>query len=244
MEIVHSPSTSNNGAEPDVHHGVADQQQHGTNESQVRTLPQIERDHNDHIHVGVRPLLLVPREDIGMDLEIGDDLDLVAMQAKKCRKPNRREWIALNPASEIATRLLLHKPKADGMDTEYYYVDPSLRRPIAEELKPCRIFQYYSFTTRTVALWIVHVTVDNSWFESLQVLLRQPADFFACNAIRIMSDKPNSQYRVKHKPMPSEVIWPTTTTDQLLGEAIGADKFITSADHPLYRDLTDGNDLK
>jgi hypothetical protein len=206
-------------------------------------LPEIEREAEDRIHVGTGGQLVVPREDIGVDIDVGDDLDLAAMQTKKHRKPNRREWIALRPSSELTTRLLLHKPKADGMDTEYYYVASHLRGPILDELKPCRVFLYYSYSTKTHALWIVHVTIDNSWYESLQTLLRQPAEFFAEKAIRVLSDKPNSRYRVKHKPLPTPVTWPTATTESLLAEAIGADKFILDAHHPLYRDLIDGNEL-
>ena len=151
-------------------------------------LPSIEREAVDRIHVGAGGPLVVPREDINVDLDVGEDLDLVAMQAKKQRKPGRREWIALNPTSELTTRLLIHKPKADGMDTEYYYVAPNLRGPIIDELKYCRVFVYYSFSTKTHALLIIHVTIDNSWYESWQALLQQPEEFFTSNAIRVMSD--------------------------------------------------------
>lgn len=207
------------------------------------SLPPIEPVADDQIHVGAGGPLIVPREDIGDDLDVGEDLDLAAMQAKKIRKPQRHERFFLNPASELPTRLLLHKPNPDGIEVEHYYVSPELRSSIADELKMCRVFVYFSLVTKTHALWIVNVTVDNSWYESLAPLFRKPADFFSTNWIRVSADKKNSKYRVKHKLMVDTAIWPAKTTSELLGEALGPDKFITSADHPLYRDLIDGIDL-
>ena len=195
------------------------------------------------IRVGAGGTLIVPREDIGADIDEGSELDLAGMLAQKPRKPGRREWIALNPASELPTRLLLHKPKADGMEVEHYYVDPRLRGPIRDELKEVRVFGYYSFAMKAHALWIVNVTIDNSWYESLQSLFQQPGDFLAANAIRVISDKDGARYRVKHKPIPAPVSWPSKPTTELLGKALGPDRFITSADHPIYRDLIEGVEL-
>ncbi len=195
------------------------------------------------IRVAAGGKLIVPREDIGADIVDESELDLAGMLAQKVRKPGRREWIALNPASELTTRLLLHKPKADGIEVEHYYVAKGLRAPIHDELKDVRVFGFYSFTTRSHALWIVNVTIDNSWYESLQTLFQQPAGFFEVNAVRVLSDKDNSRYRVKHKPLPGPVTWPTRSTEELLGEALGHERFITTADHPIYRDLVEGVEL-
>ncbi len=196
------------------------------------------------IKVGAGGILIVPREDIGTEIDGGVELDLVDLQRQKIRKPGRREWIALNRNSELPTRLLLHKPKADGIEIEHFYVAPGLRTPIRDELKEVRVFVYYSFTTHTHALWIVNVTADNSWYESLQRLFGSPLCFFNQNAIRIVSDKSNARYRCFHKPLPSQVVWPTRPTDMLLGEALGEEHFISSPDHSLYQDLIDGEELR
>jgi hypothetical protein len=206
---------------------------------------------DDTIRVGAGGKLVVPREapdDLGDD---GEELDLASALVKKVRKPNRREWIVLRRDSELPTRLLLHKPKADGIEVEHYYVDRKLRGPIRDELKEVRVFQFYSVTARAHALWVVNVNPDNSWYESLQQFLRQPAKFFEEKAFRVISDKDNSRYRVRHKDRRDEsfngtaahVAWPSKSTDELLGEALGAGRFITSPDHPLYRDLTGGVEL-
>ncbi len=195
------------------------------------------------IRVGAGGTLVVPREDFDADIDEGSELDLAGMLAQKIRKPGRREWFALNPASELPTRMLLHKPKADGIEVEYYYVAQELRGPIREELQDVRVFVYYSLTTRAHALWIVNVTLENSWYESLVPLFQQPAEFFDGREIRVLSDKPNSKYRVRHRPRTTPVAWPSKSTSHLLGEALGPSRFITSPDHPLYVDLTEGSEL-
>jgi hypothetical protein len=206
-------------------------------------LPAIDRIPVEEIRVGAGGPLVVPREDLGADIDGAGELDLAGMLAQKIRKPDRREWIALNPASELPTRLLLHKPKPDGFEVEYYYVEPKLRDPIRDELKDVRVFVYYSFATKAHALWIVAVTPGNSWYESLALLFQQSADFFDQNAIRVVSDRGNSRNRVKYRPMSACVAWPAKSTNELLGEAIGASHFITTPDHPLYRDLIEGTEL-
>ena len=64
------------------------------------------------------------------------------------------------------------------------------------------------------------------------------------NNVKVLSDKSNSRYRVKYRPMQEKVEWPATTMEELLGRAVGEDKLITSADHELYSDLVSGETLK
>jgi hypothetical protein len=198
----------------------------------------------DAINVGAGGKLIVPREDLDDGLDDGTELDLVGAQSCRVRKPDRREWILLKRDSELTTRLLLHKPNPDGIEVEYYFVDRKLRDPIRDELKDVRVFLYYSPTRKTFGLWVVNVSPGNSWYESLHQLFSRPGDFFAGNLVRVMSDKPTSRYRVKHKPAAAtEVAWPETPIAELLGEALGKDHFITSREHPVYRDLVEGTEL-
>ena len=108
---------------------------------------------DDEIHVGAGGRLIVPREEIGQEADVGNELDLIKLRKKKLRKPDRREWFALNQESELTTHFLIHKPKADGIETEYYFVNPNLRSAIRDELKPIRIFLFFSFTTNDFGLW-------------------------------------------------------------------------------------------
>lgn len=176
-------------------------------------------------------------------LQEGSDLDLAASLAKKIRKPHRREWVVINPKPELTTRLLIHKSKADGMDTEHYFVSPDLRVPIWDELRAVRVFNFYSLSARMHALWVVNMTSGNPWYESLAALFRQPQSFFRGNQIRVIADKPHGLYKVKYKPCDVEVLWPEQSTEDMLGEALGPDRFITTDGHPLYEDLTSGKEL-
>ena len=121
------------------------------------------------------------------------------------------------------------------MDEEYYYVRSDLRHAIREELKDVRVFVYYAVKTKTHALWIVKVTLDNSWHESLSPLFTLKSEFFEDNEIRVISDKPTSRYRIRSRPKTSNVTWPQKPTDQLLGGALGEDHFINDAEHPVSR---------
>jgi len=205
--------------------------------------PPIEPEVSEVIQVGAGGKLEVPREDIDLDLDDGAELDLANLQAIKIRKPGRREWIAINLGLELPVRMLLHKPRPDAIDTEYFYVDKALRGLIHDELKEVRVFPYYSLKPKSFALWIINVTLENSWYESLAQLLKQPPEFFRNHAIRVISDKPNGRYRARFKPMPCEIIWPTENTGKLLAEALGSGHMISSADHPFYRELIEGTEL-
>src|SRR5262249_20290125 len=146
---------------------------------------------------------------------------------------------------EYPTKLLLHKPKGqDSMEVEHYCVAKALRGKIRGELKSVRVFPYYSTATRRFALWVVNVTPGNHWYESLQELFAQPPEFFRDQEIRIVPDKENDRYRIKHRDRSCDYPrWPERDVGELLGEAIGTAHFIQSADHPLYRDLTSGKEL-
>jgi hypothetical protein len=205
--------------------------------------PAIEPEVSDVIQVGAGGKLEVPREDLDVDLDDGTEIDLVNLQAKRIRKPGRREWIILHRGSELPTRMLLSKPRPDAIETDYYYIDKSLRGPIRDELKDVRVFTYYSLKAKEFALWIVNVTLDNSWYESLAQLFKQPGDFFTRYAIRVISDKDKGRYRVRYTPRSGEIVWPTKTTGELLAEALGSEHFIGSTDHPIYRELIEGTEL-
>lgn len=203
----------------------------------------IELEPTDDIHVGAGGTLVVPEEDIAAGIVEGEDMNIAAQLPKRIRKPNRREWVMLRRDSELQTRLLIHKPNPESMDVEHYYVAMGLRLPIMSELKAVRVFQYWSLTTKMHELWVINVNPDNRWYESLNQLLRQDEAFFEVNAVRIMSDKEASLYHVRHKPVEIDVTWPKASTQELLGEALGAGRFITSVDHPVYADLVAGTEL-
>ena len=75
--------------------------------------------------------------------------------------------------------MLFHKADPGGYEEEHYFVDPALFGPIRDELKLARVFVCYSFTTRSHWLWVVKVTPENSWYESLASLFKQSREFLA-----------------------------------------------------------------
>ncbi|MBI3411319.1 MAG: hypothetical protein HY040_23540 [Planctomycetes bacterium] len=96
-------------------------------------MPKIESEPADTIKVGAGGKLVVPREDLDADLDDGAEIDLVNLQAKKIRKPGRREWVVFKLGLELPTRMLLYKPRPDAIETDYYYVEKALRGPIRDE---------------------------------------------------------------------------------------------------------------
>jgi hypothetical protein len=197
----------------------------------------------DQIKPGAGGRLIVPQVSLDADLDEGAELDLASLQAKRIRRPGRREWIWLDMSLELPTRLLLHKSRPDSIETDYYCVEEPLLDRIQDELKNVRVFPYYSVSAQAIALWIINVTPGNSWYESLVPLFRKPPEFFASHVIRVASDRANGRYRVYIKPAERKVTWPTTETGALLGEALGPRHFILSAEHPIYRELIEGTEL-
>jgi hypothetical protein len=191
-------------------------------DQQKRRCPvnQIENAANDEsIYVGAGGRLIIPREDFGEDYDDGEDAD--TEPGIKLRRMDRREWCAINRESEFTVQMLLHKPKDDQLSYDFYYVEKALRKRIASEMKIVRIFQFYSFKKNRVDLYDVPVTPDNSWYESKNMLLKQPVEFFKGNMIKIISDRDRSRVRVRFKLFEKEISWPTTPMEELLGEALG-----------------------
>jgi len=207
------------------------------------TLPRgVESVSADAIYVGAGGKLVVPNESLNADIDDGEEIDSIEILAK-IRKPYRLEWIALKRDSELITQMLLHKPHPAAIETDYYFIDEPLRGPIKDELKKLRVFLFYSLPARTFGFWAINIALSNSWYESVATLLKRSPEFFAQNAVRVYSDRANQVYRAKSKTLSIDVAWPAKTTGELLGEALGPDRFIRSAEHPIYRQLVEGADL-
>lgn len=195
------------------------------------------------IRVGAGGPLSVPREDLGLDHS--SDLDFGAYQPAPVRRPGRLEWIALKPAISLETRLLPLASGPGGMDKTWYYVDPDLRGPIREEIRDCLVHPFYSELHRSLFLWIVTINEGNAWYESLRPALEQPESFYDSHFVRIISSRLAGRYKCKQRPanVANLYQWPNRLVTELLGEALGPDNFITSVDHPVYRELVAGQDL-
>ncbi len=90
---------------------------------------------------------------------------------------------------------------------------------------------------------MTNVTAGNSWYESLAALFDKPSSFFEENEVQVCADKSTQRYRVRSRKIGVPVPWPDQSTNELLGKALGEHGFITSADHPVYSELTEGEEL-
>ena len=201
-----------------------------------------EQDERVHPRAGGR--LVVPREEVADDYSAGEELDLTSGMAAIIQKPGRNEWIRLFRDLELPTKLLIRKPTSDSMDEQYYVVERKLRRDIEGDLKSVRVFPYYSLSARRWGLWVVKLTVGNSWYESLQALFTQDASFFNTHRVRVFSEKESAQYKVKHKELDQPVADPPQPTSEMLGQALGEDHFIRDLSHPVYQSLVEGEELR
>jgi hypothetical protein len=197
-----------------------------------------------------------PREggDVGIEAEDIDDFDEEADGGEetpgkiKLRKPRPREWNIIDPRRVIPVRLLVHKPDGeDSIKEEFYYVAKPLRRAIEDSLKAVRVYLYFSVSAEEFRLWPVKVTVDNSYYESLQAkLFNQKTDVLLAHEWRVWAVQRKSFYRVKLRTPSADrppVLWPDKPLVKLLEEAIGADHLITGTDHPMYVALIDGEEV-
>jgi hypothetical protein len=71
-----------------------------------------------------------------------------------------------------------------------------------------------------------------------------PRQFFIENAVRVVADKDRFRYRIKYREFSIAVQWIEKPTDELLGEALGAGHIISTKNHPVYRDMIAGKELK
>lgn len=205
------------------------------------TTLRIEREADDLINVGAGGKLIVPREHLDAGLDDGEEVSLGS--PLKIRKPGPHEWVILRRESELGTRLLVYKDDPESLRPEFYYVAPELRSLIKEQLRFVRVLLFFSPKRRTFGLWIIKTTPGISWCENLAELLKKPPEYFAANVIRVIPDKAERRDRIRAKPWTATVNWPQQPMEELLGEALGPSRIITSADHPIYRELTEGEEV-
>jgi hypothetical protein len=213
-----------------------------------RPVPHIhedDADEEDRIRPGAGGPARVPEDDDDDD-DDDDDEEVEGSGATKIGKPGKHDRVLFNPINWLPTKLIVDKPEKDSMDEVLYYVTKALRKKVRSELKKVIVLPFYSTRLKIFRLWVVKVTTDNSWYQSVQdKLLRQDAAFFEKNEFRIWADKKARGYRVKCRPKRSpDPVWPTLPTLQLLAEALGADHIIDSVNHEFYAELVSGDEVE
>ena len=200
----------------------------------------------DDIKVGLGELLDdIPEErDCWEEANPGDPVEEMAESVIKLRKPGRREWVRLNRPSEFVVRLYVHQKKEEDIEKEHYYISSQLRIPsIRKELKGHRVLQYYSVKSGKFRLWPIGISEGNSWYETMDLFLQLDPEWFDRYDFKVIPDKDESCYTYKKRPSTTSVTWPEESTSQLLTQALGAHRVITSAEHPIYKELIEGEQV-
>lgn len=185
---------------------------------------------------------VIPAEDDD-DLLTENEFDIDAEMDLRIRKAGRNEFFKMNPASMFSAFMLPYKPDPAAMDEATYWVILKLRRKIAPELRKFSYLTCYSCASKRLFIMPVK-TSDTDWYRSLEVLFRQPHEFFETHAIRIKAEKEIGRYRIMFREDTAPVSWPTKSTAELVTDALGAANIISSPDHPVYQDLISGQELK
>jgi hypothetical protein len=152
------------------------------------------------------------------------------------RKPRKSEFIQCHPdpAMSLAVTIYVDRENED----EVFFVAPSMRGILAEDLKPVLL---QLATTRKGVLFIWPLTLPSeenplgrSWHESA----RKAAEISKGQWVRVFADKSLGGYRVRLAEgnlSPPE--WPVDKTFSELLTIAFADRIITTEDHPVVRRL-------
>jgi hypothetical protein len=197
---------------------------------------------DEGIVVGRLPALTIPSEPLGTEDDAGSEL--AGSESLAFRRSRKHEWITLRRESELTTRLLRLDDGCEQGGKVCFYVNESLRNPIAADVRPVRIFCAYSRSRYEFFLVPIWVTPGNPWYESQNHLLSKPAEFFAGNEVRIFADQDQGRYRFRQRPAETAGIdWPGRSTGELLREALGPEGVIDSPEHPVYRELVGDSEI-
>lgn len=185
---------------------------------------------------------IIPTEDDD-DLLGEDELDMDSEIGLRIRKPAGTEFFKMNPASLFAALMLTYKANPDAMDEATYWVAKSLRGKVGNDLRMVKYFPCHSCASKRLFIMPVKVS-DTDWYRSLEVLFKQPREFFETHAVRIKAEKELGRYRIMFREDKEPVAWPGKTTAELVTDALGSANIIASSDHPIYQELVSGEELK
>ena len=217
-------------------------------ESGVRPLTVPPEDGGGRINLGAMRQLVVPAEDLDLH-DGGQDLDFSAQMLATIGKLNRQWWFALTQNYWMSTRMVEVNNKMGGYGSNWYWVNPAIRHAIRDYVKDVMIIPCYLLQARVWNIWIVSVN-STQWWRSVEPLFRQPAEFYAESALRVIPDTDQGCYKFKHDLI-SQLEFratapslPTRPVEQLFGETLGETRIIESLDHQVIRNLTRGNVLR
>ncbi len=179
----------------------------------------------------VGPAIDIPTEDDGV-LEPGGTPLPVGPGAYTISRPEPEDQILLNTPAAIGVTLL--PVSREGIfEKDYFYIP--LGHPLRERvrgLKKYKIVPYYSVLRRAYRLWVCRPYGDHGWATSLTTLLGQPAEWYEQHQVQVVSEKESGKYSITFLPTKVKPVWGERTTNELLADALGPNRVVTSADHP------------
>jgi hypothetical protein len=196
--------------------------------------------------VGGLAALAIPNEDVGGGYDDGGmDIDTGAEMAPVIKRPERDEWISLLVSAMLTVRLLVVRQQGQDYRVSYFYVHPSIRPDVAEDLKPCRVVPYFSWLYKRHFLYVSSVAEPgkSGWGDSLGVIWAKSPEWHAERALRIRSNREAGRYDIRQKPIPGTAVWPVGETGELLATALGTAGIITDPTHPVYQRLLEGEEI-
>lgn len=152
------------------------------------------------------------------------------------RRPRREEFIRSHPDPAMSLAVTIYTDRNESDDV--YFVAPSMRGILAEELRPV-LLQLAITRKGVVFIWPLTIPRDDnplgrSWHESA----RKAAEIAKTKWVRVISNKDLAGYRVMQaEGNLSEPEWPTDKSFSELLTIAFADRIIMSEDHPVVRSL-------
>jgi hypothetical protein len=151
------------------------------------------------------------------------------------RRPKKQEFVRCHPDPQMTLAVTLYVDDDDG---EAYFVAPSMRGVLADNVKPT-LLQLSIMRNGTLFIWPLTIPSaegggGRSWHESGI----KAKEFGKTQWIRVIADKTRNGYRVfvAEGKLPDPA-WPEDKTFNELLEIAFADKIIMSEDHPIVRKL-------
>jgi hypothetical protein len=196
----------------------------------------------EKVEAGAGALPPIVPENPGGDFDIGEEFE---DGITPILKPKRDEWVRLLVGRAIKVRLYARQRPGQSFQTDYYYVDPAIRRAVAGELRLFTVVPYQSVTLGRVGLLVVPAAEPGAsgWGDSMLALLGKPALWHAGHAVRIRADRERGRYGIRQKPCAEAVTEPTEPTEALLSAALGADRYVRDVTHPVYLQMVEGEEI-
>jgi hypothetical protein len=167
-----------------------------------------------------------------------------AMMMAPISKPSEFSWLRLFPERTLTTLLLAYKVTQDS-SADFYYVTEELEAPVSQFLKEVEVHLCWDANDKGFSfLWIFPRSSFSPYYNTMARALAMGKEFvdghlFRFGKASIKSKTCSLEERLPRPTDPTMVV-PTRSVSKLLPEALGLDRCITTATHPVYASVTAG----